>query len=61
MTWACSRMASTRPSRPVFWVAELDRLSVAAQALDDDLMLEQFVDDPGRIGLRLIDLVDGGR
>ena len=37
---------------------DLDRLGVAAQAFDDDLVLQQLVDHPGRIGAGLVDLVD---
>ena len=37
---------------------DLDRLGVAAQAFDHDLVLQQLVDHPRRIGVGLVDLVD---
>ena len=60
ITSACSRIASIRSSRPIFLVAETSiDLGVAAQALDHDLVLQQLVDHPGRVGVGLVDLVDG--
>eukprot|EP01041_Mallomonas_annulata_P031546 gene31545-53864_t len=39
-------------------VAILDHLGVTTQAFDDDLVLQQLVDHAGRVGVRLVDLVD---
>ena len=38
---------------------DLDHLGFAAQALDDDLVLQQLVDHPRRISVGFVDLVDG--
>ena len=53
-------MASSRSSRPSFSSGrDFHRLGVAAEALDDDLVLQQLVDHPRWVGVGLVDLVDG--
>ena len=57
---ACSRIASSSLSRPVFFSAETWHvLGFAAHLLDHDVVAQQFLTNPVRIGVRLVHLVDG--
>ena len=52
-------MASIRSSRPSFWVAETSTTWVSPPSdSHHDLVLQELVDHPGRVGLGFVDLVD---
>ena len=57
---ACSRMASSSLSRLACVLAETSTSSTSPPSFfDHELVLQQLLADPVRVGVRLVDLVDG--